>query len=362
MTEPTRIEVATRTRDYPVLIAPGLVPRIGSILDEIGCGPRRFIVSNPTVWRFWGQQLSEALPGATTILVPDGERFKTLATVSRIYDDLIRAEADRASVIVAAGGGVVGDMAGHAAATFLRGVAFVQVPTTLLAQVDASVGGKVGVNYGDGKNLVGAFYQPLAVLIDPQVLSTLPRREFRAGLYEIIKYGMACDRELFDRLRSDLGALFRRESAALMPIVAHSCRIKAGIVSADERENGIRRVLNFGHTVGHALESLTHFHRFLHGEAVGFGMLVAADLAVRRGCLASSDRQELVRLIAELGPLPPIGDLSARETLEHVRRDKKILDGRLHLVLPTGVGQARVVNDVTEAELTQSLVGAGLTE
>ncbi len=360
MAEVSRIDVTTRAREYPVLIAPSLISRLGATLDELRCGPRRFVVSNPTVWRFWGQQVSESLPGATSILVPDGERFKTLATVSRIYDELIRAEADRASVIVALGGGVVGDMAGHAAATFLRGVSFVQVPTTLLAQVDASVGGKVGVNYGDGKNLIGAFHQPSAVLIDPTVLSTLPRREFRAGLYEVIKYGMACDGDLFARIRTELGPLFRREPKALESIIIQSCRIKAAIVAADEREAGPRRVLNFGHTIGHALESLTRYHRFLHGEAVGFGMLVASDIAVRRGGLTGEDRQALANLIAELGPLPPIGDLSAHDTVEHVRRDKKILDGRLHLVLPAGIGHARVIDDVSEAELTQSLLDAGL--
>jgi 3-dehydroquinate synthase len=360
MADLARIDVTTRSRDYPVLIDTGLLSRLGAVLDELRCGPRRFVVSNPTVWRFWGQAVIESLPGAMSILVPDGERFKTLATVSRIYDELIRGDADRASVIIALGGGVVGDMAGHAAATFLRGVSFVQVPTTLLAQVDASVGGKVGVNYGDVKNMVGAFHQPHAALIDPSVLTTLPRREFRAGLYEVIKYGMACDRDLFARIRHDLGPLFRREAEALAPVIAHSCRIKAAIVAADEHEAGPRRVLNFGHTIGHALESLTRFHRFLHGEAVGFGMLVAADLAVRRGCLSGEDRQELVSLIGELGPLPPIGDLSAHETVEHVRRDKKILDGRLHLVLPTGIGQARIVSDVSENELTQSLLDAGL--
>jgi 3-dehydroquinate synthase len=360
MTDWSRIDVAMGARSYPVLIAPAFMSRLGSTLDGLGCGPRRFVVSNPTVWRFWGQQATESLPGATSILVPDGERFKTLATVSRIYDELIRAEADRASVVIALGGGVVGDMAGHAAATFLRGVAFVQVPTTLLAQVDAAVGGKVGVNYGDGKNMVGAFHQPLAVLIDPSVLATLPRREFRSGLYEIIKYGMACDGDLFARIRTDLGSLFRRETGALTPIIADSCRIKAAIVASDEREAGPRRVLNFGHTIGHALESLTRYHRFLHGEAVGFGMLVAADLAVRRGFLPSDDAKALASLIGELGPLPPIGDLSAHETVEHVRRDKKILDGRLHLVLPTGIGHARVVSDVSEAELVESLLDAGL--
>ena len=234
------------------------------------------------------------------------------------------------------------------------------MPTTLLAQVDASVGGKTGVNHARGKNLVGAFHQPSAVVIDPAVLATLPRREFRAGLYEVIKYGMTRDRELFTSLRTRPGSALPSRPEALVPIIADSCRIKAAIVAADERESGARRVLNFGHTVGHALESMTRYVRFLHGEAVAFGMLVAADLAVGRGLITGDDREALASLIAELGPLPPIGDLSAHETVEHMRRDKKILDGRLHLVLPAGIGSTRIVDDVGEEELSRALVGAGL--
>ncbi len=356
-----RIDVATPSRAYPVLIAPGLLSRLTAALDDVGCGPRRFIVSNHTVWRFWGQAVTDSRAGTEPILLPDGERFKTLGTVARIYDALVQQDADRASVVVAVGGGVVGDTAGHAAATFLRGVPFVQVPTTLLAQVDAAIGGKVGVNYAGGKNLVGAFYQPAAVLIDPSALATLPRREFRAGLYEVLKYGMACSRDLFGRLERDLDAIFRRDPEGLVPIIAESCRIKAGIVAADEREAGLRRVLNFGHTVGHALESQTLYRRFRHGEAVALGMLAVADLAVARGLLADGDRRVLAALTAQLGPLPPVGDLSVDETLAHVRRDKKILDGRLHLVLPTGIGTTVVAGDVAESELRDALLAIGLS-
>jgi 3-dehydroquinate synthase len=220
------------------------------------------------VWRLHGEHF-RGVATEDPILIPDGERFKHLATVGRIYDALVRATADRASTVIAIGGGVVGDIAGFAAATYLRGVPVVQVPTTLLAQVDSSVGGKVGVNHPMGKNLIGAFHAPSAVLIDPLLLSTLPRREFRAGLYEVVKYGVIASRGLFDRVASGLGALFARESTMLLPIIAESCRIKAAIVEADERESGVRRTLNFGHTAGHALEAVTKYRRFRHGEAIG---------------------------------------------------------------------------------------------
>jgi 3-dehydroquinate synthase len=294
------------------------------------------------------------------VLVPDGERYKQLSTVARIYDALLRANADRASVLVAFGGGVIGDMAGFAAATYLRGIALVQVPTTLLAQVDASIGGKVGVNHALGKNLIGAFYQPHAVLIDPDVLGTLPRREFRAGLYEVIKYGMTSSPPLFERVARDRKAIFSKDADALAAIISESCRIKAAIVSADERESGPRRILNFGHTAGHAIEAVTKYRRFRHGEAVAYGMMVAAQLAVARGALAERNQQALLDVIASLGPLPPIADISAAQILEAMRHDKKVVAGRLHFVLPTAIGATAIVDDVTEKELTAALTKVGL--
>src|SRR5512140_2824914 len=273
---PERIDVRSATRGYPVLIGDGLTVNLGRLLDEHGVGPRRLVVSNPVVWRLHGERLGAGLGRPQVILVPDGERHKHLASVSHIYDELIRAEADRGSIVVAVGGGVIGDMAGFAAATYLRGIGLVQVPTTLLAQVDASIGGKVGVNLAAGKNLVGAFYPPLLVATDPWVLQTLPRREYRAGLYEVIKYGMACSVDLFRRLEAAAAHLADPNTAALTPLIAECSRIKAAIVSADEREAGPRRVLNFGHTAGHAIETTTEYQRFRHGESVAWGMLVAS--------------------------------------------------------------------------------------
>jgi 3-dehydroquinate synthase len=220
----------------------------------------------------------------------------------------------------------------------------------------------VGLNLPGGKNLVGAFYQPSVVVIDPAMLSTLPRREFRAGLYEVIKYGVACDAELFDEVCREIGPLTRRDPGALTPIIAACCRVKGAIVAADERETGARRVLNFGHTVGHALEAATRYRRLLHGESVAYGMLAACAVAAARGVLKASDRRTVAGAIAQLGPLPPVNDLSAAAQVEFMRHDKKVHEGRLHFVLPAGIGAARVVTDVSEAELLRGLREVGLGE
>jgi 3-dehydroquinate synthase len=354
----TRIDVDTPSRRYAVTLDEGLLERLPRLLDEVKAPARRFIVSSPLVWRFHGARLAKAGLGEP-ILVPDGERYKNLQNVSRVYEALIRSNADRASTLLTFGGGVIGDMAGFAAATYLRGVALIHVPTTLLAQVDASIGGKVGVNHALGKNLIGAFYQPHAVAIDPSVLATLPRREFRAGLYEVIKYGMTSSRPLFERVGRERTAIFSKDPTALTAVIAESCRIKASVVSADEKEAGPRRVLNFGHTAGHALEAVTRYRRYRHGEAVAYGMLVAAELGVMRGALASTDRAALADLVASLGPLPPIADVNTREMLDAMRHDKKMVAGRLNFVLPTSVGSTTIVDDITEKEMKTALVRVG---
>jgi 3-dehydroquinate synthase len=281
--------------------------------------------------------------------------------VSRIYDALIRGGADRGSALLAFGGGFIGDTAGFAAATYLRGMSLVQIPTTLLAQVDSSVGGKVGVNLPTGKNLVGAFHQAAVVIIDPLFLKTLPRREFRSGLYEVVKYGMIASRTLFDLIAHDTAGVFDRKPEVLVPAIVESCRIKARVVTEDERESGLRRILNFGHTIGHALEAVTKYRRFKHGEAIAFGMLGAADLAVHRGALAEDARQALADLITTLGPLPPIGDLPIVDVLAAVKRDKKVVHGRLHFVVATAIGVTTTVNDVTEDELRGVLERLGMS-
>jgi 3-dehydroquinate synthase len=352
--EPLSIDVATPSLGYAITLGHGVLEHLPRLLDKAGAPARRFVVSSPRVWRLHGQRFAAATE-AEAILVPDGERFKQLANVSRVYEALIRAKADRASTIVTFGGGVIGDLAGFAAASYLRGIALVHVPTTLLAQVDSAIGGKVGVNHALGKNLIGAFYQPLAVVVDPSLLATLSRREFRAGLYEVIKYAMTSSPSLFGRLVGSRKAIFAREPGVLTAIIAESCRIKADVVSADERESGLRRILNFGHTAGHGLEAVTRYRRYRHGEAVAYGMLVAAQLSVARGLLAEHDRRALADLVASLGPLPPVGDISIDRMMEAMAHDKKVVAGRLHFVLATSIGATAIVDDVTEIEMRNAL-------
>jgi len=353
-----RIDVPTPSRQYGITIGHGILDRLARLLDEAGAPARRFVVSSLPIWRLHGSRLARA-GLAEPILVPDGERFKTLQTVSRVYEALISANAERQSTLVTFGGGVIGDLAGFAAASYLRGIALVHVPTTLLAQVDSAIGGKVGVNHPLGKNLIGAFHQPHAVVVDPSVLGTLPRREFRAGLYEVIKYGMTSSPALLDRVARERTAVFARNEESLSAVIGESCRIKAAVVAADEREAGPRRVLNFGHTAGHALEAVTKYRKYRHGEAVAYGMLVAAELAVHRGALADLDRQTLADLITSLGPLPPIADISAGHMIEAMQHDKKMVAGRLHFGLPTAIGATTIVDDVTEKEMKAAMTRVG---
>jgi 3-dehydroquinate synthase len=360
--EPTRIDVRAGSSLSTLWIGEGVLERLPALLDAHGLGRKRFVVSSPVIWRLHGPQVQRALGPVEPVLISDGERFKNLQSVARIYDALIRGGADRGSVLVAVGGGVIGDTAGFAAATFLRGITLVQVPTTLLAQVDSSVGGKVGVNLPVGKNLVGAFHQAALVAVDPLLLGTLPRREFRSGLYEVVKYGMIASRRLFDLVARETKAVFARDSAVLVPAIVESCQIKADVVTKDERESGLRRILNYGHTVGHALEAVTRYRRFRHGEAIAYGMLAAADLAAARGALAERERQALAQLIAQLGPLPPIVDLPLADILDAVRRDKKVVHGRLHFVIATTIGATATIDDVTEAELRDTLLRLGMKD
>ena len=356
-----RVDVNAGARPYPVYIEHGLITQLGRLIEQSPSpASRQFVISSPLVWKLHGKAIATTLPKAETILLPDGEKFKQLSTVSRAYESLIKLEADRGAGIVAVGGGVIGDMAGFVAATYLRGIGLAQVPTTLLAQVDSAIGGKVGVNHPMGKNMIGAFHQPSLVAVDPSLLETLPRREFRAGLYEVIKYGMTSSRDLLMRIDTEMDAIFARNADALVAIIGESCSIKAAVVSADERESGLRRMLNFGHTAGHALEAVTKYKRFRHGEAIAYGMLVAAEIAVTRGVMPDTDRRALMQIIIKLGPLPPIGDLSTRDVLDAIKHDKKVVDGTLHYVLCTGIGSWTTVTDVTEAELTRALKKVGL--
>ena len=358
----TRIDVQAGGGPYPVVTGHGVSASLSDWLDAAHLTGPVTVVSSPTVWSAQGRRIARALKGrmAQPILVPDGERSKTMQTVGRIHNALVESHADRSSIIVAVGGGVLGDMAGFAAATYLRGVRVAHVPTTLMAQVDSAVGGKTGVNHPLGKNLIGAFHAPRLVVADPLLLDTLPRRQFRAGLYEVIKYGAIATPSLLERVAHGAGSAFADSPDLLDAVVAESCRIKAAIVSGDERESGPRRVLNFGHTLGHALESATGYRRLLHGEAVGYGMLAAVALGERRGVTPPSTASAVRAAIEHLGPLPSIRELSARDVARGASHDKKVIAGRLHFVAATSLGHTVELTDVTTRELVAALRSLGL--
>jgi 3-dehydroquinate synthase len=358
----TEIHVrAARARaDYPILIGDRLLETLGQQLASLAPQSQAIIVSSPRIWALHGKQLRAALPRTPHILVPDGERAKRLSTVSKLYDQLVAAKADRRTMLIVLGGGVLGDLAGFAAASFLRGLPLVHIPTTVVAQVDSAIGGKVGVNHPLGKNLIGAFYPPIAVFSDPSLLRTLSPREFRAGLYEVIKYGVIESPSLFEQLETKLDAVLARDPATLVTMVAECARIKARVVTVDELETGERRILNFGHTVGHALEAITNYRRFRHGEAVGWGMLAAAELARARGALGETETTRLQTLIQRLGALPPADDLSAKACVAATTRDKKVIQGTLHFVLPVAIGKTEIVTDVERNELVRALRTIGL--
>lgn len=349
------LHVELGDRGYPILIGRDLLDNADCLRPYIA-GTQVAVISNTTVAPLFMQHIRAALGEAytvTEVILPDGESFKTLDTVRGIFDDVLAAGHNRTTTFIALGGGVVGDMAGFAAACYQRGVAFIQVPTTLLAQVDSSVGGKTGVNHPLGKNMIGAFYQPRAVVIDTRVLHSLPPREFAAGLAEIIKYGLIRDAAFYEWLQQELPRLLAREEAVLAEAIERSCAIKAAVVAADEREGGVRAILNFGHTFGHAIEAAQGYGSWLHGEAVAVGMLLAARLSARRGWIAHAEVDTLASLLSRAGlPLQPPTQMSAVAFLEHMARDKKVVDGSLRLVLLRPLGQALVVDDAGAGEIT----------
>ncbi len=349
-----RVPITAAAGSYQAVIAGGLIEGAGAQLRQtLGDGgtSKLFVVTVPPVRRKWGRRLMSSLSTAgfqaKLIEIPDGEPAKKLATVERLAEQLIRLGADRDAVLVAFGGGVVGDVTGLLASLYMRGVKLVQIPTTVLAQVDASIGGKTGVNLRAGKNLLGTFHPPLTVLIDPEVLSTLPEREFRAGLYEALKCGVIGRPELFGRLENVNVRTLRRDPPLLEKIIAESVKLKAEVVSSDEREGGLRRVLNFGHTIGHALEAGSGYRHFLHGEAVAWGMVAETHIARVQGLCGRENAQRIINAVLGIGPLPKVS-VRSRDILRLLQSDKKTRRGAVHFVLPREIGQVEVVNNVPE--------------
>lgn len=356
------ITVNLPQNSYSIAIASGILTQLGDYLQELRLGKKILLNSNPEIWQFWGEKAVNSLENAGfevhVHLIPSGENYKTLDSIVKIYDVAQANHLERNSTLIALGGGVIGDMTGFAAATWLRGVNFVQIPTTLLAMVDAAIGGKTGVNHPQGKNLIGAFYQPKLVLIDPTVLTTLPQREFTAGMAEVIKYGVIWDSELFKQLEaSDNLKEFSSLSPELLEtILTRSCQAKVDVVTQDEKEAGIRAILNYGHTLGHVFESLTGYNTINHGEAVAIGMVMAGEIAVRLNLWSAEDSQRQRDLISKTGlPTCLQEELEMEDILEVIKSDKKVKDSQVRFILPVSIGKA-TISDRVSPEIIKDVV------
>lgn len=354
-----RIPVHTSSRSYEVLVERGLLRSSFAMLQGvIPIRSKAFCVSSPPVLERWGEPLKASFAEGHRQLamldIPDGEARKRLGTLEKLAASMMKIGADRQSVVLALGGGVVGDVGGFLASIFMRGIPVVQIPTTLVAQVDSAIGGKTGVNLVSGKNLIGTFYQPLAVLADPEVLSTLPEREYRSGLFEAMKYGVIRNPQIFDLMESHREALLKRNMEVLERLIVECVKVKAEVVSSDETESGERRILNFGHTIGHALESATKYKHFLHGEAVGWGMVAATLISQSMNICKPDTTQRITSLVAAYGSLPTV-DVSGRRILKLLQADKKTIGSVPHFVLPVEIGRVEVVNNVPERAVTEAV-------
>jgi 3-dehydroquinate synthase len=352
------IAVKTPSARYDVTIGANLLRTLHSRLKKISKDKpfRSFVITSPEIWALWSKPFLASFPkgniqAPTVLFLPHGERHKRLASVESLAEQLSSAGADRDALLLAFGGGVLGDITGFLAAIYMRGVRYVQIPTTLLAQVDSSIGGKTGVNLATGKNLIGSFHHPLAVFADTDLLGTLPAAELRAGLQESIKAGIIYDAKLFRYMEQNADAILAGDPAALTRVVAASVRVKADVVSKDERESGLRMILNFGHTIGHAIEAATNYKQLLHGEAVGWGSIAALSVAVARNSISEKEATRVVNLILRYGPLPQF-KANAEKLIALTSRDKKNRSGIRSFVLPRAIGKTEIVRDVTEAELT----------
>jgi 3-dehydroquinate synthase len=351
------IKVRSASGTYEILCGRGVVAQSARAVDGLGRQGAVFLISSPRVWKHLGARLDKIFKGVhrATILFDDREAAKNLSTVEETCRQLVRAGADRRALLVAIGGGVVGDVAGFVAAGYARGIEIVHIPTTLVAQVDSAIGGKTGVNLPEGKNLVGAFYPAKLVIADPELLRTLPLREFRSGIYEIIKYGVIGDAKLFRFLEQKMEKLLRRDPATLDFAIERSVAQKARVVSLDERESGLREILNFGHTFAHALESVTQYRKYFHGEAVAWGMVAASKLGVASEMFSAKDSGRLIHLIARVGTLPPWPGASPAHLIAAMQADKKTRAGRLRFVLPERIGKVRCGVEADPQILTEVL-------
>jgi 3-dehydroquinate synthase len=356
------IKVNLPQQSYDIAIAAGSLDQLGEYMTTLQLGKKVLLVSNPTVFQLYGERAIASLKAdhfeVASYILPDGENYKNLASIEKLYNTALENRLERSATMVALGGGVIGDMTGFAAATWLRGINFIQVPTTLLAMVDAAIGGKTGVNHPQGKNLIGAFHQPRLVLIDPDVLQTLPIREFRAGMAEVIKYGVIWDAQLFAELEASqrLDEMGYIQSELIDSILTRSCQAKADVVSKDEKEAGLRAILNYGHTIGHAVESLTGYTQVLHGEAVAIGMVAAGQIAVELGMWTQQETERQDILIEKAGlptKLPPGLDIEA--IIEALQIDKKVKAGKVRFVLPTQIGAVTVTDQVPADIIRQVL-------
>jgi 3-dehydroquinate synthase len=355
-----KIWVELAERSYDIYIGNGTLDRFGQMLGSFGLSPRIAMVSNPTVLSLYGSRVADSIQKAgfdlLTVTIPDGEEYKDLTSLQHIYDELLRHRLDRSSALLALGGGVIGDMTGFAASTYMRGISYMQIPTTLLAQVDSSVGGKTGINHKLGKNMVGTFWQPSFVWIDTDTLKTLPQRELLAGLAEVIKYGIIRDEELFIFLEHNRDKILSLDSEALSYIIKRSCEIKAEVVSKDERESGLRAILNYGHTIGHAIETATGYTRFLHGEAIAIGMYVEAKLSQILGITDSENVRKIKTLLDAYGlPAEIPSNILTEDVLSSMKLDKKAVAGELKIVLPEKIGKVKIQKGIGEQAIRDAL-------
>lgn len=358
-----KIRVELGERSYPIALGSNILKDIGKNLERFDFSNKIALVSNPTVYNLYGSTLIESLTDSgfetIEIILPDGEEFKNLSSIEKIYEHLLKARLDRKSALIALGGGVIGDITGFAAATYMRGIDFIQVPTTLLAQVDSSVGGKTGVNHPLGKNMIGAFWQPRLVWIDIHTLHTLSRRDFLAGVAEIIKYGIIWDKDFFDFLDRKRESVLSLNPDDLAHIIRRSCEIKADVVSRDEREGGLRAILNFGHTIGHAIETATEYKVFLHGEAVAMGMQAETILANALSLISSEEIARIRHLLKTYGlPTEIPRNIDSARLFEAMKLDKKAVSGSLKFILPEHIGRVRIQGDIPEETIRNAVAKA----